>query len=414
MNTEFFIAKRIVSGKQGGKRISRPILSITIIGISLGMIVMILAISIVSGFKEEIRNKVTGFGSHISITNFDSNLSYETKPVDMNQNFYPGLEKITGIRHIQVFATKPGIISTGTDIQGVILKGVGSDYDWSFFREHLTNGSCFNVSDTGKTDKILLSEKLTSMLKLKLGDKVMIYFVEQPPRARKFTIQGIYNTGLEEFDKTFIIVDIHHVQKLNNWTDNQISGFEIQIDDFGELDDLKRKVTDIVGLRFNSDGSMLKIQSIIEKEPILFDWIGLFNINVWIILILMVLVAGVNMISGLLILILERTSMIGTLKALGAHNRSIKKIFLYNGAFLIGKGMIWGNVIALILCLIQKYFGLLKLDPASYYVKIVPVRIDVLEIILLNAGTFAITLVMLLLPAMIIARITPVKAIRFN
>ncbi|MBU0763303.1 MAG: ABC transporter permease, partial [Bacteroidetes bacterium] len=375
---------------------------------------MILSVAIVTGFKSEIRNKVTGFGSHIQISNFDSNLSYETKPVDKNRDFYPGIEEVPGIRHIQVYATKPGIIKTNIEIQGVVLKGIGSDFDWTFFKKNLVDGDIFAVSDTCKSNKILISEKLADLLKLKTGDDVFTYFVEQPPRARRFEVAGIFNTGLEEFDKTFVLVDIGHVRKLNNWTDDQISGFEVSIDDFSDIENMAETVTRIAGLRFNADGSMLRIQTIMEKEPVLFDWIELFDMNVWIILILMVLVAGVNMISGLLILILERTNMIGVLKALGANNGSLKKIFLYNGAYLIGKGLFWGNIIGIALCLIQKYFGFVKLDPASYYVDIVPINLDVTDLLLLNAGTLFATVSMLLLPAIIISRISPIKAIRFN
>lgn len=375
---------------------------------------MIISIEVVTGFKKEIRNKVIGFGSHIQIINYDANYSFESVPINKNQDFYPQLIKNEKIKHVQIFATKPGIIKTDEEMQGVVFKGVGSDFDWSFFSSNLIDGKCFSVVDTSKTNDVVISASIAGMLKLKVGDSFIAYFIQDPPRTRKFTVSGIYKTGLVEFDEIFVLADIGHVQKLNDWTKEQVSGFEVIIDDFDDLDEMTAFVNKKAGFRFFEDGSKLKVQSIIEKYPHFFDWMRLFDTNVWVILVLMTTVAGFNMVSGLLIIILERTKMIGILKAVGAENMSIRKIFLYNAAFLIGKGMFWGNLIGISICLVQKYTGLISLDPESYYVDTVPININIIHLLMLNAGTLIATFGMLIVPSMIISRISPIKAIQFN
>lgn len=414
MNTELFIAKRLISGEKSSTRISRPIVFIAIIGISLGLAVMIIATAIVTGFKNEIRNKVIGFGSHIQILNYDTNTSYETAPVNKNQEFYPQMVNLPGIKHIQVFGTKAGIIKTKTDIQGVVLKGVGSDFDWTFFKRNLTDGVAFRVTDTIKTNKVLISKYIAQLLKLKVGDSFSMYFVQEPPRIRKFTVSGLYETSLEEFDKIYVIADIGHIQKLNNWSDNEVSGFEILLDNFEDLEEMTWVVQQEVGFGFEEDGSRLKIRNIIQKYPQIFDWLNLQDMNVWIILILMLIVAGFNMVSGLMILILERTNMIGILKAVGTQNWSIRKVFLYQSAYLVAKGLFYGNIIGIGLCLLQHYFGIIKLDKSSYYLSTVPVNFNLLYILGLNLGTLLLTVLMLIIPSYLISRISPVKAIRFD
>jgi lipoprotein-releasing system permease protein len=414
VNTELFIAKRLISGEESSTRISRPIVSIAIIGISLGLAVMIIATAIVTGFKNEIRDKVIGFGAHIQILNYDSNTSFETKPVKKNQEFYPQIVNLPGVKHIQVFGTKAGIIKTETAIQGVVLKGVGSDFDWTFFKRNLTDGVAFRVTDTIKTNKVLISKYIAQLLKLKVGDSFSMYFVQDPPRMRKFTISGIYETSLEEFDKIYVIADIGHIQKLNNWSDNEVSGFEILLDNFEDLEEMTWVVQQEVGFGFEEDGSRLKIRNIIRKYPQIFDWLNLQDMNVWIILILMLIVAGFNMVSGLMILILERTNMIGILKALGTQNWSIRKVFLYQSAYLVAKGLFYGNVIGIGLCLLQHYFGIIKLDESSYYLSTVPINFNLLNILSLNLGTLLLTVLMLIIPSYLISRISPVKAIRFD
>jgi len=414
MNTELFIAKRLISEEDSSTRISRPIVFIAIIGIALGLAVMIIATAIVTGFKNEIRDKVIGFGSHIQILNYDSNTSFETKPVKKNQEFYPRMVNLPGIKHIQVFGTKAGIIKTETDIQGVVLKGVGSDFDWTFFEKNLTDGVAFRVTDTIKTNKVLISKYIAQLLKLKVGDSFSMYFVQEPPRIRKFTVSGLYETSLEEFDKIYVIADIGHIQKLNNWSDNEVSGFEIILDNFEDLEEMTWVVQQEVGFGFEEDGSRLKIRNIIRQYPQIFDWLNLQDMNVWIILILMLIVAGFNMVSGLMILILERTNMIGILKAVGTQNWSIRKVFLYHSAYLVTKGLFYGNIIGIGLCLLQHYFGIIKLDESSYYLSTVPVNFNLLYFFGLNLGTLVLTVLMLIIPSYLISRISPVKAIRFD
>ena len=353
MNTEIFIARKLIFSRDKGKSISRSILDVAIFGISLGLAVMIVAVAVVTGFKNEISRKVVGFASHIQILNFDSNISYETQPINSQQDFIQDLKSDPGIENIQVFATKAGIIKTKSDIQGVVLKGVGPDYSWNFMRDFMQEGSIPVITDSAQTNNVLISKYIASLLKLELNDDFLMYFIQEPARMRRFTVTGIFETSLEEFDKIYVFGDIRHIQKLNDWDPEQISGFEINITDFSELDEQTYMVMNSVGFGFEEDGSRLKVVNIREKYPQIFDWLNLQDMNVMIILILMLVVAGFNMVSGLLILILDRTNMIGILKALGSPNVSIRKIFLYQSGFMILKGLIWGNVIGILICLVQ-------------------------------------------------------------
>lgn len=414
MNLENFIAKRLMSKSSGSANLSRPFIRITTIAVALSLAIMIIAIAVVAGFKKEISEKTIGFGSHIQIINYDGNRSYETRPISKNQDFLPRIKQIEGVRHVQVFALKPGIIKTDNDIQGVVLKGIGPDFDWSFFKKSLVDGEIFELSDTGTTNKTVISKTLASMLRLKVGDKFAMWFVQQPPRVRMFTVSGIYDTKMAEFDKVFILGDIRHIRKLNDWKDDQISGFEILVNNFDRIEDLTLKVDDIAGLIFFDDGSKLKVQSIIDKYPTIFDWLGLQDLNAIILIVIMLVVAGINMISGLLIIILERTKMIGVLKAMGAENPLIRKIFLIQSSYIVLRGLIFGNLIGLTLCLLQKEFSFIKLDEASYYLSTVPIHLNAVHILLLNLGTFIVTIAMLVVPSMVISRISPEKTIKFD
>ena len=414
MNTELHIARRLYSEKSDDKKISKPIVSIAVVGIALGLAVMILSVAIVTGFKSEIREKIIGFGSHIQIVNHDTNTSFETVPIDRNQSFYPKMDTVQGIEHIQIFAIKAGILKTKENIQGAVLKGVGPDFKWDFFRKNMVEGRVIQISDTATTNNILISKYMADLLMLDTSDYVGMYFVEDPPRMRRFKIAGIYDTGLQEFDQQFILGDIKHVQSLNNWADNQISGFEVLIEEFTQIPRMTSFIRNNYTYPIFSDGTKLRVESITEKHPQIFDWLNVTDINVWVILILMLAVAGFNMISGLLILILERTNMIGLFKAMGSRNWSIRKIFLYLSSFLIGKGMLWGNLIGITLCLVQEYFGVVKLDSASYYLETVPINLNILHIILLNVGSLFVTVMMLVIPSYLIAKINPIKTIRFN
>jgi lipoprotein-releasing system permease protein len=414
MNLPYFIAQRLIKGRREGTSFSRPINVIAIIGIAMGLAVMILAVSTLTGFKKAIREKVVGFGSNIQIMHFDSNLSFETFPISDNQEFIPKIKNIPGISHVQVFATKAGIIKTDEDIQGVVLKGIGSDFDWSYFSNNLVDGTVFTVTDTGRTDKVIISKKISDMLKLRTGDSFVMHYIQDPPRMRKFTISGIYETSLEEFDKIYVFCDIGHIKKLNSWDDDMVSGFEIFIDDFDNLDAMTLAVRDAIGYRLAEDEAKFKVTNIRSKYPQIFDWLNFQDINVIIIILLMLIVAGFNMISGLLILILEKTNMIGVLKALGSEDRTIRRVFIFQAAYLIGKGLLWGNIIGIGLAMLQLKTGIITLDPSSYYIKTVPVNLELAHILLLNAGTMAVIIVMLLIPSQLISRITPVKAIRYD
>jgi lipoprotein-releasing system permease protein len=380
----------------------------------MGLAVMILAVAILTGFKKQIREKVVGFGSHIQIMNFDSNISFETTPISDTQKFIPRIKQISGIEHVQVFATKAGIIRTDEDIQGVVLKGIGSDFDWSYFRSNMVEGSVFTVTDTGRTDKVIISKKISDMLRLKTGDSFAMLFIQDPPRMRKFTISGIYETSLEEFDKMYVYCDIGHIKRLNGWKEDQVSGFEVFIKDFDKLDEITSEVRDAIGYKITEEDTKFKVTNIRIKYPQIFDWLNFQDINVIIIILLMLIVAGFNMISGLLILILEKTNMIGVLKSLGAEDITIRRVFLYQAAYLIGKGLFWGNLIGIGLAFIQLKTGLITLDPTSYYIKTVPVNLELTHILLLNAGTMAAIIIMLLVPSQLITRISPVKAIKYD
>jgi lipoprotein-releasing system permease protein len=414
MNLPYFIAHRLIKGRREGTSFSRPINVIAVTGIALGLAVMILAVSILTGFKQQIREKIVGFGSNIQILNFDSNYSLETIPISDTQSFIPKIKQMPGIKHIQVFATKAGIIKTADAIQGVVLKGVGSDFDWKFFKSNIIDGSVFTVTDTGRTNQVIISKKISDMLRLKTGDSFAMYFVQDPPRSRKFIISGIYETSLEEFDKMYVFCDIGHIKRLNGWTDDQVSGFEIFINDFDKLDEMRMAVRDVIGYKLLEDKTKFKVTSIRERYPQIFDWLNFQDMNVIIIITLMLLVAGFNMISGLLILILEKTNMIGIFKALGSENGTIRKVFLYQAAYLIAKGLFWGNIIGIGFAFIQLKTGLISLDPTSYYIKTVPVNLQLSHILLLNAGTMAAIILMLLVPSQLISRIVPVKAIKYD
>ena len=414
MNFPYFVAQKLIKGRREGTSFSRPINVIAIIGIAMGLAVMILAVAILTGFKQQIRDKVVGFGSHIQIMNFDSNISFETTPISDTEVFIPKIKKIPGVRHVEVFATKAGIIKTDKDIQGVVLKGISSDFDWSYFSSNMVDGSVFIVTDTGRTDKVIISKKISDMLSLKTGDSFAMHFVQDPPRMRKFTISGIYETSLEEFDKMFVFCDIGHIKRLNGWNDDQVSGFEVFIDDFDRLDEMTSAIQDVIGYKIIEDETKFKVTNIRTKYPQIFDWLNFQDINVIIIILLMLVVAGFNMISGLLILILEKTNMIGILKALGSDDTTIRRVFLYQAAYLIGKGLLWGNLIGIGLAVLQLKTGIITLDPSSYYIKTVPVNLDLIHVILLNAGTMAAIVIMLLVPSQLISRITPVKAIKYD
>ena len=411
MNLEFFIARRIIASKDYKSSISAPIIKIAISAIAIGIIMMLISIATGVGLQKKIREKVSAFNGDIIITNFDTNFSNDSQnPISKNQPFYPKFETVQGIKHVQVSVSKGGVIRTETDFEGIVVKGVGDDYNWEYFEDYLTEGSLPDYKDELNED-ILISEYLANRLHLKLGDKVTTFFlndeVSKTPRSRGFVIVGIYNSGFQQFDEQFIIADIRHIQRLNKWEDDQIGAFEVFVNDFDEIVPVGNAV-------YQETGSTLDTQTIRDKYSSIFEWLDLFDFNILAIIGIMILVAGINMITALLVLILERTQMIGILKAMGSNDGSVRKIFLYNAMYLIGVGLFWGNLIGIGLLLLQKYGKIFPLDPNTYYVSEAPVYLSLDYVLILNGGTFLLCLLMLLIPSFIISKISPVKAIRFE
>ena len=414
MKTEFFIANRITFSRKDGRSFTGPIVNISVAGIALGLAVMILSMAIVTGFRDEVSKKVTGFSADVQISNFDANNSFETQPVSIQDIPLNKIAALDGVTHYQPYIVKSGIIKTTDDIQAVVLKGVDKSYDWSFLRSHLVTGDTFPIVDSVKSNRIFMSSYVANLLHLDVGDKLSVYFVQDPPRVRPFIVSGLYKTSIEDFDRVYALVDMRHLQKVNNWDSTQVSGFEIMIDDFDRLEEWSDSIFFIAGNNFMKGGSSLKVTNIKERYPQIFDWLNLQDMNVWVILALMLAVAGFNMISGLLILILEKTSMIGLLKALGYSNWHIQKIFLIQSFFLVVKGLVWGNVIGIGLCLLQQHFSIVPLDEASYYMSTVPINLKWLHVVALNIGTLISTLMVMLLPSLLVSHISPAKAVKFN
>ncbi len=417
MNTELFISNRLFFDKTNKRFLSKRIIRVALFGIALGLAVMIVSVAVITGFKREIRNKVIGFGAHIQITNFDARNSYELPPISKNQDFLPNVENIKGIEKIQVFATKPGMIKTDEAIQGIVFKGVNQAYDWDFFKNNLIEGALPVFSEDTRSNEILLSENVSNLLKLNIGDLAVLFFInenETTPRMLQLKICGIYRTGLEEFDNLFVVGDLRQIQRLNDWQPDEISGFEILVNDFDRIESIEQQVRIALIDYSQADKAILRSESITRQYPQIFDWLSILDMNVWVILFLMVMVAGFNMISGLLVLMLERSTMIGILKALGSPNRSIRKVFLYLSVFLTARGMLWGNLIGISLVLLQNWFHIIKLNPASYYVDVVPVNFSLLHILLLNVGCLAIVTLMLVVPSYFVSKISPEKTIRFD
>ncbi len=410
-----FIAKRIYRGdKKNDKRVSSPAIRIAIAGIALGLAVMIVAVCIIVGFKKEVRAKVIGFGSHIQITAFESNASYEHTPIAISDTLLAQLNTNPAISHVQEFITKPGIIKTDDDFMGVVLKGVSEGYDWQFFQKNLLEGNVIEPGDTTSGNRAIISRVIADKLLLKKGDNFTCYFVQDPVRARRFHITGIYETNFEDYDKLYIITEKEVLARLNDWDDDMASGIEVLVRDYDKLDATAQEIFFAMADHKDRLGNAFYTRSIKDINPMIFNWLDLLDMNVWVIVILMLVVSGFTMISGLLIIILERTNMIGILKSMGARDFSIRKVFLYLSAFLIGQGMLWGNVIALLFCFIQDRWQLLKLDPSTYYLSAVPVDLNPLYIILLNVGTLIVSLLMMIGPSYLVAKIRPAKSIQFE
>lgn len=407
MKFERFIASRTLSGKTKG-RFSRPIVRIAVAGIAIGMAVMILSLAIMNGFQGAIREKAIGFGAHIQVMSYTTNNSLEADPVAIRKSMADSLKNYKGVRHVQSFGVKAGIIKAGDELQGVVLKGVGPDFDWDFFKSNIKSGTVFQVSDTGTTDRVLISRVIADKMKLEVGKKFRMYFIQdKAQRVRVFRVSGIYETGLEGFDDVYVLADMKHVQSLNQWEPNESAGFEVLLYDFHDM----AKLTDEI--RYNLPSSLNAV-NVSQSNPQIFSWLDVIDVNAVIIIGLMLFVGVINMISALFILILERTNMIGILKALGASNRMMRKIFLFNGISLILRGMLLGNIFGFGLAVLQQRTGMIKLDQESYYVPAVPIHFDWWQLLGLNGLCLAACMLALFLPTIIISNITPVKAIRFS
>ncbi|MEN9929609.1 MAG: Lipoprotein-releasing system transrane protein LolE [Bacteroidota bacterium] len=411
MKLEYFIAKRLIAAKEYKSSISAPIIKIAITAIALGMIMMIVSVATGTGLQEKIREKISAFNGHIIISNYNDNQSdVSTEPLSLSQKFYPTFQSVTGINHIQAVATKDGIIRTEKAFEGIIFKGVGKDYRWSTLKEYVTEGRLPSVSND-LNNEIIISKYLADRLELKLNDEFNTFFIKKEahklPNLRRFKIVGIYNSGFPEFDAAYVFGDIRHIQRINKWNANEIGSFELFIDDFTQIDSKGQEV-------YQEISSTLNSQTIIDKYYYIFEWLKLFDFNIIVILVIMIVVSTINMVVALLVIILERTQMIGILKSMGASNWSIRKIFLYNASYLIMRGLFWGNLIGISLLLVQKYFGVIQLNPENYYVTQAPVNIDILAIVLLNVGTIVLCLLVLLIPSYIITKISPAKTIRFE
>ena len=415
MNWKLFVAQRIYRSKEGKKEVSRPAVLIARWGITVGLSVMIMAVAVVVGFKHEVRDKVVGIGSDIAITNFDVQKSYETIPIVAGDSLMEVLQGMQGVKHAQRYSTKPGMIMTDDNFLGMVLKGVSQEYDWTFLKKHLLEGEIPAFSDTASTNRTLISRTIANKLHLKLGDKLYTYYISgENVRARRLEVAGIYQTNFSIYDDLFLLTDLYTVNRLNAWQKDQVSGIELEVTDYALLETTKETLQGELDMMKDRYGGTYYTQTVEEQNPQIFAWLDLLDLNVWVILILMTGVAGFTMISGLLIIILERTNMIGVLKALGADNFSIRKVFLSFSVFLIGRGMLWGNVIGLAFVGIQSFFRPFKLDPATYYVDSVPVEFNVWWWVLLNLCTHVVSVLMLVGPSYLIAHIHPAKSIRFE
>lgn len=414
MKLELFMASRLVRGKENNKGVASSVVRIAVAAVALSVCVMIVSISVIVGFRNEIMDKVIGFGSCVNIINRESAANLESLPIDSNQEFYPSIEDEDGVRHIQRYALKPCIFKSGTDIMGVMLKGVGEEYDWSFFEKNLVAGHSLAAQDTVSGNRIVVSKKMADMLNLEVGGSVIAYFIQDPPRMRKYNIVGIYSTGLEDCDKMFAMVDIAGVQKINGWNENQITGFEVMIDNITELEMMTEVVRGVAGYKIAEDGSMLRVSNVHENNRQLFDWITLTEMNVWVIIAIMVFVAFVNMSTALLIIIFEKASMIGLMKAIGARNWQIRKVFILQSLYILMKGLIIGNLIAFALIALQHYTGIIALDADSYYVDHVPCTLNFWHFAVVDLGTLVLMTIMMTLPSLAIGLMQPAKVMGFK
>lgn len=412
MKLEYFISTRLATSKEYKSSVSAPIIKIAIVAIAISIIMMLISVSTGFGLQQKIRDKITSFNGHLTILNFDNNQSeITTQPISLNQNFYPNFKNVPEVLNVQPYATIAGIVRTPDTFEGIIYKGVSDNYDFNLVKDYLIEGNLPKLSKSEMSNEILISEFLARRLKLGIGDKVQTYFMKnsgnQMPYIRSFDVVGIYDSGFKEFDETYIIGDLKHVQRLNKWSEDQVGAFEVYINDFTKISEINTKIYDSIPSDLNS-------VSITDKYFGIFEWIKVFDLNIYIIIVIMLFVGSINIIIALLVLILERTQMIGVLKALGATNWTIRKIFLLNASHIVFRGLFYGNVIGISILLIQKYFGIIKLDPSQYYITEAPVYLNIFYILGLNGIVILISYLILIIPSYIITKISPVKAIKYQ
>lgn len=412
---EFQLAKRLYTSKKGVKRISKPAVFIAVLGIAIGFIVMMITIAVVIGFKGEIRNKAVGFSSDIQLSNYNTMASYESHPIAVSDSLLTALQEYLDTRWVQRYSTKVGMIKTESSFQGMILKGVAQEFDTSFFTKYLVEGTLPVFNDSTSTNEVMLSKTVADLLDIHLDDRIFTYYAEDEGiKARRLKVVGIYQTNFYEYDKLYLLTDLYTVNKLNRWGVDQASGVEIAIKDYAKLEEVTEDLGDkFMGLE-DAYGEPYIVNNVEQLNPQLFGWLALLDLNVWVILGLMMAISGFTIISGLLILILERTQMIGLLKGLGATNKMIRKVFIWLAIFLIGKGLFWGNIVGLSLCLIQSKFGVVPLDPAVYHVDKVPISLSLWWVVSLNAATILISVLMLLGPSYLVSRINPATSMRYE
>lgn len=415
MNFALYTARKIYNDKGDRRKVSRPAIRIATAGVAIGLAVMIVSVSVVLGFKHTIRDKVIGFGSHITVTNFLALQDDRPYPISMNDSIMEAIKSIDGIKHVQRYAMKQGILKTENDFMGVMFKGVAEDYDTTFIHDNLVEGAVPKFSSETGSNKILISKTNADKLGLKSGDRVFAYFINgNDVRARRFNVAGIYQTNLTKFDNAICFCDLYTAVKLNNWEKDQASGAEITVDNYDRLATVEKTIVKRVNRTTDRHGETYSSATVEQLNPQIFTWLDLLDLNVWIILALMVCVAGITMISGLLIIILERTNMIGVMKALGARNRTIRHTFLWFAVFIIGKGMLWGNVIGIGLTALQYFTGIVSLDPTTYYVNTVPVEFDMPLIATINIATLIVCVAALIAPSHLVSFIHPAKSMRYE
>lgn len=415
MNLPLFIARRIYSANDARQKVGRPAMRIATAGVAIGLAVMLVSVSVVFGFKHTIRDKVVGFGSHITVANFMSLHGRDTRPICIDDSMMTVLRSIDGVKHVQRYAVKQGILKTDSDFLGVAFKGIAEEYDTTFIHDNLVNGSIPMFSDSIGHNKILVSKIMADRLRLKTGDKVFAYFIDNNGvRARRFTVSGVYQTNLSKFDEAICFTDLYTTVRLNGWETGQTGGAELTVNNFDDINAVEENLVKKVNRTIDRYGETYSSETVQDSNPQIFTWLDLLDLNVWIILALMLCVAGFTMISGLLIIILERTAMIGVLKALGTRNDTVRKTFLWFAVFIIGKGMLIGNIVGLGLIALQKLTGVVKLDAATYYVDTVPVELNVPAILLLNAATLIVSVFVLIAPSFLASKVRPAKSMRYE